>query len=61
MIIQNNRVLIEEKDLTVTNHQINIVKKSSGIKPLNVVILNDVSDNDAAINVLIEAYKINPV
>ena len=61
MIIQNNRVLIEEKDLTATNHQITIVKKSSGIKPLNVVILNDVSDNDAAINVLIEAYKINPV
>ena len=32
---------------------------SSGIKPVNVAIMHNVSDNDAAVNI-IEAYKNNP-
>ena len=61
MLIQNNEIITEEKDLTLgfNNHHINIVGMSSGIKPVNVAIMHNVSDNDAAVNI-IEAYKNNP-
>ena len=57
MLIQN-----DEKDLaeTFNKHYINIVEKSSGIKPVNVAMMHNICDNDTAINVIIEAYKNHP-
>ena len=55
--------IIEEKDLAenFNKHYINIVEKSSGIKPVNVAMMHNICDNDTAINVIIEAYKTIPV
>ena len=57
MLIQNNEIITEEKDLagTFNKHYINLVEKSSGIKPVNVTMMHD-----TAINVIIEAYKNHP-
>ena len=41
MLIQNDEIITKEKDLTETfnKHYINIVEKSSGIKPVNVAMI----------------------
>ena len=54
--------IIEEKDLAENfyKHYINIVEKSSGIKPVNIAMMHNICDNDKAINVIIEAYKNHP-
>ena len=41
----------------LNNYYITVIKKSIGIRPVNVVVMNDVSGSDPAINMLIEAYK----
>ena len=62
MLIQNGEIITEEKDLVeiFNKHYINIVEKSSGIKPVNVAMIHNISDNDTAINIIIEAYKHHP-
>ena len=62
MLIQNDEIITEEKDLveTFNKHYVNIIEKSSGIKPVNVAMRHNNCDNDAAINVTIEAYKNHP-
>ena len=62
MLIRNDEIITEEKDLaeTFNKHYINIVEKSSGIKPVNVAMMHNICDNDTAINVIIEAYKNHP-
>ena len=62
MLIQNDEIITEENGLvkTLDKHYINIVEKSSGIKPLNVAMMHNISDNDTAMNVIIEAYKNHP-
>ena len=62
MLIQNDKIITEEKDLveTFNKHYVNIVEKSSGIKPVNVAMRHNKCDNNAAINVIIEAYKNHP-
>ena len=62
MLIQNDEIITEEKDLVeiFNKHYINIVEKSSGIKPVNVAMMHNICDNDTAINVIIEAYKNHP-
>ena len=62
MLIQNDEIITEEKDLveTFNKHYVNFVEKSSGIKPFNVPMRHNKCDNDAAINVIIEAYKNHP-
>ena len=60
--IQNNKIITEGIDLaeTFNNHYINFIKKSSGNKLVIVATLNNVSDQDAAINIIIKAYKNHP-
>ena len=62
MLIQNNKIITEEKDLaeTFNKHFINIVEKSSGIKPVNATMMHYICDNGTAINVIIEAYQYHP-
>ena len=62
MLIQNDEIITEEKDLAETFKKlyINIVKKYSGIKPVNVAKMHNICDNDTAINVIIEGYKNHP-
>ena len=59
MHIQNDKIIIEENDLTEPFNKlyINVVEKSSGMKPVNVAIIHNKCDNDTTINVIIEAYK----
>ena len=56
------RLKEKEKDLveTFNKHYINIVEKLSGIKPVTVVIMHNICDNDIAINVITETYKNHP-
>ena len=42
---------------TFNNHYINLVEKSSKMKPVNVAILNGLSDNDKITNIIIEPYE----
>ena len=63
MLIKNGEIITEEKDLAATfnKHYINIVEKSSGIKPANVAMIRNICDNDTdTINVINEAYKNHP-
>ena len=62
MLIENDEIITEEKDLVeiFNEHYINIVEKSSGIKPVNVTMMHNIFDNDTAINVIIEAYQNHP-
>ena len=62
LLIQNNEIITEEKDLaeTFNKHYINIVKKPSRIKPVNVAIIHNLCGNDTVINVIIEDYKNHP-
>ena len=62
MLIQNNKIITEEKHLaeTFNKHFINIVEKSSGIKPVNATMMHYICDNGTAINVIIEAYQYHP-
>ena len=62
LLIQNNEIITEEKDLaeTFNKHYINIVKKPSRIKPVNVAIIHNLRGNDTVINVIIEDYKNHP-
>ena len=62
MLIQNDEIITEEKDLVeiFNKHYINIVEKSSGIKPVNVAMMHNICDNDTAINVITEVYKNHP-
>ena len=62
MLIQNDEKITEVKDLaeTFNKHYINIVEKSSGIKPVNVAIMHNICDNDTAINVITDAYENHP-
>ena len=59
MLIQNNKIVTEKKDLAerFINYYRKVAEKSSGIKPVNVAMLTEVSDNDTAINIIIEIYK----
>ena len=61
-LIQNDEIITEEKDLleTFNKHYINIVERSSGIKPVDVTMMHNICDNDTAINVIIETYKNHP-
>ena len=47
MLIQNDEIITEEKDLaeTFNKHYINIVEKSGGRKPVNVVMIHNICDN----------------
>ena len=62
LLIQNNEIITEEKDLaeTFNKHYINIVKKPSRIKPVNVAIIHNLRGNDTVINIIIEDYKNHP-
>ena len=62
LLIQNDEIITEEKELVenFSKHYINIVEKSSGIKPVNVAMMHNICDNDTVINVIIEAYKNHP-
>ena len=62
MLIQNDEIITEENDLVeiFNKHYINIVERSSRIKPVNVAMMHNICDNDAALNVIIEAYKNHP-
>ena len=62
MLIQNDEIITEEKDLVeiFSKHYINIAEKSSGIKPVNVAMMHNIYHNDTAINVIIEAYRNHP-
>ena len=44
MLIQNDEIITEEKDLVeiFKKHYINIVEKSSGIKPVNVAMMYNI-------------------
>ena len=61
-LIQNDEIITEEKDLleTFNKHYINIVERSSGIKPVDVAMMHNICDNDTAINVITETYKNHP-
>ena len=53
MLIKDDKILSEEKDLveTFNKHYINIVENSIGIKSYNVALENNVSqDHDAKIS-----------
>ena len=52
MLFQNDEIITEEKDLaeTFNKQYINIVEKSSGIKPVNVAMNHNICDNDTTIN-----------
>ena len=52
MLFQNDEMITEEKDLaeTFNKQYINIVEKSSGIKPVNVAMNHNICDNDTTIN-----------
>lgn len=39
------------------NHYINLFEKASEMKPVNVAILNVLSDNDKITNIIIEPYE----
>ena len=58
MLIQND----ERKSLveTFNKHYINIVEKSSEMKPVNIAVMYNIYDNDTAVNAIIEAYKNHP-
>ena len=62
MLIQSDEIITEENDLVeiFNKHYINIVERSSRIKPVNVAMMHNICDNDAALNVIIEAYKNHP-
>ena len=61
MLIQNDEIITEVTLVEIFNkHYINIVEKSSGIKPVNIAMMHNICDNDKAINVIIEAYKNHP-
>ena len=62
MLIQNDEIITDGKELveTFNKHYINIVEKSSRIKPVNVAMMHNICDNDTAINVIVEAYKNHP-
>ena len=62
MLIQNNEIITEEKYLVeiFNKYYINIVEKSSGIKPVNIAMMHNICDNNTAIYVIIEAYKNHP-
>ena len=59
MLIQSDEIITEEKDLgeTFNKHYVDIVEKSSEIKPINVAMMHNIWDNDTAINLITEAYK----
>ena len=59
MLPHNDEIITEEKDLaeTFNKHYINIVEKSSGIRPVTVAIMDNICDNGTAINVIIETYN----
>ena len=59
MLIQNDEIITEEKDLvkTFNKHYINIVEKSSGIKLVNVAMMHNICDNDTDIKIINEPYK----
>ena len=42
---------------TFNNHYTSLVEKSSEMKPVNVAILNVLSDNDKITNIIIEPYE----
>ena len=62
MLIQNDEIITEEKELleAFNKRYINTVEKSSGIKPVNVAVMHNICDNDTAINVITEVYKNHP-
>ena len=62
MLTHNDEIITEEKDLaeTFNKHYINIVEKSSGIKPVIFAMIHNICGNDTTINVIIEGYKNYP-
>ena len=61
MIIQNNNLITNEKELakTLNSHFINIVEKSSGIKPISIGF-KSVTDKKILIEKIIKTYQDHP-
>ena len=62
MLIDNGKVIVEERDLaeTFNDHYINIVEKSSGQKPCNFVSDTHSLEDDVVINEIVQHYSNHP-
>ena len=62
MLIKYDKIVSEENDLaeTFNKNYINIVENSSGIRSYNVALENSVSEDNAAIGLVIKFYENHP-
>ena len=62
MLIDNGKVIVEERDLaeTFNDHYINIMEKSSGQKPYNFVSDTHSLEGDVIINEIVQHYSNHP-
>ena len=62
MIIENDKVITNEKDLAekFNNHYVNIVERSCGKKPKNIVSKNSISNQNSALNQIMSHYSNHP-
>ena len=62
MLIDNGKVIVEERDLveTFNEHYINVVEKSSGQKPCNFVSDTNSLEDDVVINEIVQHYSNQP-
>ena len=60
MLIKDGKIVSKEKDLVeaFNKHYINIVGNSSGIKPYNAVMENNVSEDNATMYLIIKAMTL---
>ena len=61
-IIEGNKVISDESELAkkFNEHYINIVEKTSGIKPSNLGELHNSKDHDETIDLIIKSYENHP-
>ena len=61
MIIDNGRLITDDKELStmLNNHYINIVEKSSGVKPISID-LNNIKNKQGVIKNIIKSFKNHP-
>ena len=61
-LIKNNAIVTEDKELTeiFNDHYINIVEKSSGVKPCSIADMVATDDDRQIIRLILEKYKNHP-
>ena len=61
-LVKNNAIVTEDKELTeiFNDHYINIVEKSSGIKPCSIADTVATDDDRQIIRLILEEYKNHP-